>query len=84
MVFFDISVFEMTAVIKICKFTVFFPGSFLEIYRVTDDALIADTMVWPNFFLMNVFFAPKGSKLFILFLISIILVVSLGTVGFLL
>ena len=24
------------------------------------------TMVWPNFFLMNVFFALKGSKLFII------------------
>ena len=25
-----------------------------------------ETMVWPNFFLMNVFFALKGSKLFII------------------
>ena len=65
MVFFDISVFEMTAVIKICKFTVLSSGSFCQIYRVTDEALIAETMVWPNFFLMNVFFALKGSKLFI-------------------
>ena len=30
------------------------------------EALIAETMVWPNFFLMNVFFALKGSKLFII------------------
>ena len=29
-----------------------------------DEALIAETVVWPNFFLMNVFFALKGSKLF--------------------
>ena len=50
--FFDISVFETTAIIKI--------------YRVTDEALIAETMVWPNFFLMNVFFALKGSKPFII------------------
>ena len=28
--------------------------------------LIAETAVWPNFFLMNVFFALKGSKLFII------------------
>ena len=28
--------------------------------------LIAETMVWHNFFLMNVFFALKGSKLFII------------------
>ena len=28
---------------------------------VTDEALIAETMVWPNLFLMNVFFALKGS-----------------------
>ena len=31
-----------------------------------DEALIAETAVWPNFFLMNVFFALKGSKLFII------------------
>ena len=35
-------------------------------YRVTDEALIAETAVWPNFFLLNVFFALKGSKLFII------------------
>ena len=64
--FLNISVFETTAVIKICKFTVFSSGSFCQIYRVTDEALIAETMVWPNFFLMNVFFAVKGSKLFII------------------
>ena len=45
---------------------VFFSGSFCHIYRVTDEALIAETMVWPNFLLMNVFFALKGSKLFII------------------
>ena len=55
-----------TAIIKICKFTVFSSGSFCQIYRVTDEALIAETMLWPNFFLMNVFFALKGSKLFII------------------
>ena len=33
---------------------------------VTDEAIIAETAVWPNFFLMNVFFALKGSKLFII------------------
>ena len=37
----------------------------MQTYRVTDEALIAETMVWPNFFPMNVFFALKGSKLFI-------------------
>ena len=40
-------------------------GSFCQVYRVTDGALIAETAVWPNFFLMNIFFALKGSKLFI-------------------
>ena len=33
---------------------------------VTDEALLAETTVWPNFFLMNIFFAVKGSKLFII------------------
>ena len=59
-----ISVFETTAIIRTSKFTVFTSGSFCQIYRVTDEALIAETMVWPNFFLMDVFFALKGSKLF--------------------
>ena len=40
----------------------------MPIYRVTDEALIAETMVWPNSFLMNVFFALKGSKQFIIIL----------------
>ena len=38
----------------------------MKCYRVTDEALIAETAVWPNFFLMNVFFALKGSKLCII------------------
>ena len=61
-----ISVFETTAIIKNCKFTVFFSGSFCQINRVTDEALLAESMVWPHFFLMNGFFALKGSKLFII------------------
>ena len=56
----------MTVIIKTCKFIVFSSGSFCQIYRVTDEGLIAETMVWPNFFLMNVFCALKGSKLFII------------------
>ena len=32
-------------------------------------ALIAETTVWPNVFLINVFFALKGSKLFIIIII---------------
>ena len=47
--------------VKICKFTALSSGSFCQISRVTDEALIAETAVWPNFFLMNVFFALKGS-----------------------
>ena len=56
----------MTAFVKTCKYTVFSSGFFCQIYRVTDEALIAETAVWPNFFLINVFFALKGSKLFII------------------
>ena len=52
--------------VKICKFTALSSGSFCQIYRVTDEALIAETAVWPNFFLMNVVSALKGSKLFII------------------
>ena len=36
--------------------TALFSSSLCQIYRVTDEALIAETAVWPNFFLMNVFF----------------------------
>ena len=54
-----------------CKLTVFSSGCFCQIFRVTDEALIAETMVWTNFFLMNVFFALKGSKLFIIIIIII-------------
>ena len=50
--------------LKNCIFTVFSTGSFCQVYRVTDEALIAEIAVWPNFFLMNIFFALKGSKLF--------------------
>ena len=35
-------------------------------YRVTDEALIAETAVWPNFFLKNIFSALQGFKLFII------------------
>ena len=45
---------------------IYVPTDYIALYRVTDEALIAETMVWPNFFLMNVFFALKGSKLFII------------------
>ena len=40
-------------------------GSYCQI-SITDEALIAETMVWPKFFLMNVFFALTGSKLVII------------------
>ena len=60
LVFFDL----YQSLRRTSKFTVSSSGSFCQIYRVTDEALIAETMVWSNFFLMNVFFALKGSKLF--------------------
>ena len=34
------------------------------LYMYFDSGL--ETVVWPNFFLMNIFFALKGSKLFII------------------
>ena len=49
---------------------------YIVIYRVTDEALIAETMVWPNFFLMNVFFALKGSKLLIIIFLLLFLIAS--------
>ena len=57
---------QLKSVAKICILTVLSSGSFCQIYRVINEALIAETMVWPNFFLINVFFALKGSKLFII------------------
>ena len=35
--------------VKIIKYIVFSSGSFCQIYRITDEALIAETAVWPNF-----------------------------------
>ena len=32
-----------------------------DFMSVSDEALIAETMVWPNFFLMNGFYALKES-----------------------
>ena len=63
---FNVECIGFIKIIKICKFTVFSSGFFCQIYRVTDEALITKTMVWLNFFLLNVFFALKGSKLFII------------------
>ena len=57
-----ISVFETTAMLNFSKNAVFSSGSFCQIYRVTDEALIAKTAVRPNFVSMNVFFALKGFK----------------------
>ena len=37
----------------------------------SDEALIGETMVWPNLFLKNVFFALKGSKLFYYYFLSL-------------
>ena len=31
--------------VKLCKFTALYSGSFCQIYRVTDEALIAETAV---------------------------------------
>ena len=36
-------------------------------YRVTDEAYLAETVVWPIFFLMNVFIALKGTHFLYLF-----------------
>ena len=43
-----------------------FTGTLNHDQNKTDEALIAETMVWPNFSLMNVFIALNGSKLFII------------------
>ena len=60
------TVFETTAMLKFSNIQYFPLAPFFQIYRVADEALIAETAVWPNFFLMNVFFALEGSKLFII------------------
>ena len=45
---------------------VFSSGFLCQIYKVTVETSIVETMVWSIFFVINVFFAPTGSKLFIL------------------
>ena len=63
---FLISVFETTAMLKIANLQ-YFPLAPFARSRVTDEALIAETAVWPNFFLLNIFFVLKGSKHLLLF-----------------
>ena len=65
-VFFDLYQSLNDCHVRICKYTIFFSVSFCQTYRVTDEALIAETPVWPGFFRLNVFFALKGSKLSLL------------------
>ena len=65
-IYLDLYQSETIATLKFLNIQYFSSGSFCQINRVTDEALIAETTVWPNFFLMNVFFALKGSKLFII------------------
>ena len=55
----------MTAILKLANL-LYFPLAPFARSRVTDEASIAETAVWPNFFLTNIFFALKGSKLFII------------------
>ena len=56
----------MTALLKFANLQYFSLALDAGSYRVTDEALIAETPVWPTCFLMDVFFALKGSNLFIL------------------
>ena len=44
----------------------FSSDSFCQICRVADEALTVETMVWPNFFLTNVFFALKETSFFVI------------------
>ena len=41
--------------IKMCKNESIFSGSFCQVYSFTDESLIAETVVWPIFFLINIF-----------------------------
>ena len=51
-----------------CMVSIYYRNSFVR-WRIAWSVmvLIAENMVWPNFFLMNVFFALKGSQLFIIY-----------------
>ena len=44
--------------------------------------VLAETVVWPNFFLMNIFFALKGSKLFIIIFKNALFLVIPKFLGF--
>ena len=69
-IFWYFSTYQSLRRLPLLKITVFSSESICQHYRVTDEALIAETMVWPNFFLMNVFFALKESQVLLLFLIT--------------
>ena len=54
----------MPAYLKFAKFQYVFSGH----YRVTDEALLAQNyVVWPIFFLVNVFIALKGTHFLFLY-----------------
>ena len=56
------SVFETTALLKFANLQYFPLALFAIFYRVTDEALIAETAVWPIFFLSYEYsHALKGS-----------------------
>ena len=51
--------------IKSCKNTVFIFGSFFaRIQRVTEEALVGQTAVWPIPFLINMLNALEGSQVY--------------------
>ena len=57
---------ETTAIIKICKFTVFSSGSFCQIYRVIDEALITEALEWPSLLSYEYFICLKNLNFLLL------------------
>ena len=74
----NIPVFGSPVLLKCAKLQFFFSGSFCQVYRVTDEALIAETAVWSVFFLINIITALKVTQFSFSFAITAAGVVSCG------
>ena len=67
----------MTSSLKF-KITEYFLPLFSSSFRVTEEARLPETAVWPTFFLLNVSTALKGIHTYILFVVTAAGVVQCG------
>ena len=60
-------VFISTILLKVAKLQYFALAPFCQTKRVTDEAYVAETAVWPITFLISMLTALKGSQFYFLY-----------------